>query len=121
MKVSKIGKVRYSEAFKTHVVRDIEDNGLGVYQARLKYGIGGGGTVRAWTLQYGNGQHGKVIRVEHPDERKELNRLKKELQKAKEALADAHIDLLLERAFLDKACKRLGEDVAGFKKKAGGK
>lgn len=113
--------IRYSEAFKRQVVREIEDAGLLVHHASIKYGIRGKSTVRKWTVKYGNGTHGKVIRVETPDEINELARLKKEVKKLKEALADAHMDAKLSDAFLDIACKRLGEPVDAFKKKADGK
>jgi hypothetical protein len=58
--------------------------------------------------------------VETPKEINELVRLKAELRRAKEALADAHIDLALERAFTELACERAAVEVEGFKKKAAG-
>ena len=70
--------------------------------------------------QYGNGSRGKIIRVERPQEINELARLKAELRRAKEALADAHIDLALERAYTKLACDRAGVDPEEFKKKAAG-
>jgi len=38
------------------------------------------------------------------------------LQLAKEALADAHMELALEKAFLTVACQQLDQTVEGFKK-----
>jgi len=77
--------------------------------------------VQAWVRKYGNGSRGKRIRVERPEEINELARLRAELRRVKEALADAHVDLALERAFTEVACKRIGIDPEEFKKKAVGK
>jgi transposase-like protein len=109
--------IRYSEAFKMAIVREVEEQDLPFEQVRRKYGIGGSWTVQKWVRQYGNGNRGKIIRVERPKDINELVRLRAELRRVKEALADAHIDLALERAFTQLACERAGVDVAEFKKK----
>lgn len=113
--------IRYSLAFKLAVVRELEEQDLPFEQVRRKYGIRGSWTVQKWVHRYGNGDRGKIIRVEKPKEINELARVKAELRRAKEALADAHIDLALERAFTELACERAGVDVEEFKKKAAGK
>ena len=113
--------IRYSEAFKMAVVRELEEQDLPFEHVRRKYGILGCSTVQAWVRKYGNGSRGKRIRVEKPEEINELVRLRAELRKVKEALADAHVDLALERAFTEVAFKRMGMDPVEFKKKAAGK
>ncbi len=40
--------LRYSEAFKLHVVREIESGKYGIPEASSVYGIKGSSTVRAW-------------------------------------------------------------------------
>jgi transposase-like protein len=113
--------IRYSEAFKMGVVRELEREGLTFAQARRKYGILGGGTVQYWVVKYGNGTRGKVIRVQKLEEIDELKRLKSRVRLLEKALADSNVDLVLERAYLQLACERAGiADVAGFKKKAAG-
>jgi transposase-like protein len=103
--------IRYSEAFKMEVVRELEQELAPADQVRRKYGIGSGGTIQEWLAKYGNGTRGKVIRVETP---KEIDQLKK-------ALADANIELALEKAYTRLACERAGiPDVAEFKKKTPG-
>jgi transposase-like protein len=102
------------------LVRELEEQDLPFEHVRRKYGILGTDTVQKWVRQYGNGSRGKRIRVERPKEINELARLKAELRRAKEALADAHIDLALERAYTELACKRAGVEVEAFKKKAAG-
>lgn len=103
------------------VVREVEEQDLPFEHVRRKYGIKGAWTVQKWVRRYGNGSRGKIIRVEKPNEINEWVRLKAELRRAKEALADAHIELALERAFTELACERAGVDVEEFKKKATGK
>ena len=66
-------EIRYSEAFKMEVVRELEMGGIAFEDISMKYGIKGKGTVSRWVRQYGNGTRGKVIRVERPGEINDLN------------------------------------------------
>ncbi len=113
--------IRYSEAFKMAVVRELESEDLPFEEMRRKYGIGGTVTVQKWVRKYGNGIRGKIIRVEKPEEINELQRLRRRVRQLESALADANIDAALERAFTELACERAGVDVVEFKKKAAGK
>ena len=75
-----------------------------------------------WVRQFGSGKYGKVIRVERPDEMREMARLRQQLRQVKEALADTHMELALEQAFLAVACEELNQSPEDFKKKhAGGR
>ena len=113
--------IRYSEAFKMEVVRELESNDLPFATVQRKYGIGGSWTVQKWVRKYGNGSRGKVIRVQKPEEIDELKQLKTRVRQLETALADANIDAALERAYTRIACQRAGiTDVAEFKKKAAG-
>lgn len=112
--------IRYSEAFKVQVVRELERDLAPVEQVRCKYGIGEG-TIQGWMAKYGNGTRGKVIRVETPKEIDELKRLKERVKRLESLLADANLDLALERQYTRLACERAGiADVAEFKKKVDG-
>ena len=103
------------------VVRELEREDLSFAHLQRKYGIKGCDTVQRWAQQYGNGTRGKVIRVEKPDERHEWKRLKERMRRLETALADANVDLALERAYTRLACQRAGiKDVDEFKKKAAG-
>jgi len=113
--------IRYSEAFKMAVVREVEGEDLPFEQVRRKYAIGSSVTVAAWVRKYGNGSRGKRIRVETPEEINELARLKERVRRLESALADANIDLALERAYTELACERAGVKVEEFKKKAAGR
>ena len=113
--------IRYSEAFKLEVVRELESSGLPFGEVRRKYGIKGAGTVQYWVRKYGNGTRGKVLRVEKPEEVDQLKAAKARVRLLELALADANVELLLARAYVSLACERAGiTDVEGFKKKAAG-
>ena len=103
------------------VVREVESQDVTCAAVQRKYGIQGGVTVQRWVRRYGNGSRGKVIRVERPQEIDERQRLKQRVQRLERALADAHVELVLERAYTQLACERAGiTDVAEFKKQAAG-
>ena len=100
------------------LVREVEEQDLPFEHVRRKYGIRGSDTVQKWVHRYGNGTRGKRIRVERPEEIDELKRLRERVRRLESALADANIDLVLERAYTKIACERAGiKDVEGFKKK----
>src|ERR1044071_2158652 len=112
--------IRYSQAFKLEVVRELERDLVPVDQVRRKYGIGVG-SIQSWIAKYGNGSRGRIIRVETPKEINELKRLKERVKRLERVLADTNLDLALERQYTRLACERAGiQDVAEFKKKAAG-
>lgn len=103
-------------------VRELESQDLSFAEIQRKYGIKGCDTVQRWARQYGNGSRGKVVRVEKPDERSEWKRLRERMRRLETALADANVELALERAYTRLACERAGiQDVEEFKKKAPGR
>ncbi len=108
--------IRYSRAFKLQLVREVDSGEQCAHQVALKYDVGPQ-TVLRWVRQYGSGKYGKVIRVERADEVRETLGLRQQLRQAKEALADAHLELALEKAYLAEACEQLNQSVEGFKKK----
>jgi transposase-like protein len=114
--------IRYSKSFKLQLVREVESGKTCAWSVERKYNIKGKGTVMRWVRQYGSGRYGKLIRVERADEVNEAARLRSELRRAKEALADAHMELALEKAYLEVACEEMNQSLEGFKKKhAGGR
>ena len=116
--------VRYSEAFKLQVVRELVSGRFASPgEAKRTYGVRGQGTVERWLRRYGK-QHliGKVVVVMKADEQAEVQALRKQVRELKVALADAHLDLKLDAAYLKIACRAAGiEDVEDFKKKHAGK
>jgi transposase-like protein len=113
--------IRYSHGFKMQAVRDVESGQECAWAVTRKYDIKGRGTVMRWVRQFGSGRYGKLIRVGKGDEVNEAARLRLQLRQAKEALADAHMELALEKAFLAVACEHMNQTVEGFKKKQAGR
>jgi transposase-like protein len=112
--------IRYSNSFKQHVIRELEDGRFdSVYQLREHYGIKGATTIPSWLRKYGkNHLCRKVVRVEMPNEQDEIRRLKKEIKQLKQALGQTQAENVLNQAFLEMACDELGQQVDEFKKKA---
>ena len=111
--------VRYSEAFKKEIVRELE---VGEFkdpaQASRHYGIRGQDTVRRWARQYGrDGILKPLIRGQKKDEVEEVKRRQERIGQMERALADSQIKNLIEETYLEIACGRLNEPVEEFKKK----
>ena len=114
--------IRYSKGFKMQCVREVEAGKSCAHAVQRKYKIKGAGTVMRWVRQLGSGRYGKIIRVEKAHEVDEAGQLRRELRRVKEALADTHMELVLEQALLAVACEELGQSLEDFKKKhAGGR
>lgn len=116
--------IRYSEAFKLQVLRELEEGKFATRSAAYRaYGLRGAGSIERWAMKYGkNHLVGKVVRVETPQEVSEVKELRKRVRELEKALADAHLDSRLDAAYLRIACRAAGiEDVDGFKKKNAGK
>ena len=117
-------RMSYSEAFKLQVVREFEHGRFeSPTAAGRAYGVTGKGAVSNWVRQFGKDHLlGKLVRVMKADEETEVKALRKRVRELERALADAHIDLKLESAYLELACEEAGvEDIADFKKKHAGK
>ena len=113
--------IRYSKAFKLQLVREVESGKSCAWAVQRKYKVKGTATVMRWVRQFGSGRYGKVIRVEKADEVNEAVQLRSELRRVKEALADAHMELALEKAFLVEACAQMNQSLEAFKKKHRGR
>jgi transposase-like protein len=114
--------IRYSKAFKMQCVREVESGKFCAYEVQRKYRIKGTTTVMRWVRKLGSGRCGKIIRVEKAHEVNEARQLRGDLRRVKEALADTHMELALEQAFLAVACEEMEQSVESFKKKhAGGR
>lgn len=116
--------IRYSEAFRLQVLRELEAGKFASRAAAARaYGISGVGTIGYWVRKYGK-LHllGKVIHVETAKEISEVQELRKRVRQLEKALVDAEIDRRLEAAYVQIACRAAGiKDVDDFKKKHAGK
>ena len=110
---------RYSISFKQKVVKEIEQEGLGLMEAKRRYGIGGAETINLWLRKFGK-QHllNRVIRVETKGEKDRVLELEKEVKKLKLALADSYLARDCAEEVIKQAGKLYGEDL---KKKFGEK
>ncbi len=114
--------VRYSEAFKLQVVSELESGRFGSpHEASQAYGITGRETVKRWLQSFGKEfLSTRVIRVEKQGEPSEISRLKARVRKLESSLANAHMDLALDRAYFEMLCEQTSIDPSEFKKKHDG-
>lgn len=115
--------LRYSEAFKRQVVEELETGVVSsVQEAQRRYGIRGGATIAGWIRRYGkNHLLPKVVRVETPDEKREIERLRRQVRELEHALAQTRMKELIAEAQLEIVCQEMGLDVEAQKKKADAK
>jgi transposase-like protein len=111
--------LRYSEAFKRRVVEELaRGKHSSIEKARRAYGIRGSMTVWGWIRKYGSEDMlPKRVRIETLKEQNELKVARKRIRELEAAVADAHIDHCLEKAYFHVACERMGVDPEDFKKK----
>ena len=104
--------IRYSDCFKLQVVEDIEKNGMGLNECRLKYGISGMDTIQKWLKKYGKSHLlNKVLRVETKEEKDELKRLKEELKALKQAYAELSLSHKCSETVIEVADEMFGTDL----------
>ena len=113
-------KKRYSEAFKLKVLEEIRDGKWKTAtEASLAYGLGPT-TVYPWMRKLGfEHLNGRIIYVKTTSEVDEIKRLKAEVRKLKERLADEVLDHKIDEVALRIACRNLGTTPDELKKKNG--
>ena len=103
---------RYPNAFKLHVVRQVERGHLSIAQARRRYHIGGSSTIPRWLKAFGTNQHTcTIMRIQTPDEVDQLKDLQRHNQELESALAQAHLKILALESTLTVAEKHYGVDL----------
>ena len=114
---------QYSMAFKRQVVEELESGRFrSVNEAKEHYGIAGCGTINRWVRRLGRNQLClKVVRVEKPNERDLVRKLKKQVKDLEQLLGRKEAEKALNDTFLEIACEELGVDVEEFKKKGSGR
>jgi transposase-like protein len=101
------------------LVREAEEEGKCPWHVSQKYRVSPTSMMN-WVREMGTGKHGKVIRVEKAGE-DELGRMRRELRTVKEALADAHVALAVEKAYVELACEQMGQRPEDWRKKQDGR
>ena len=110
--------IRYSQAFKHQVIKEIEDGLVTITEAKSKYGIKGAETIQLWMRRMGKfGSLPKMIRVEKPDEKAKIKDLEKQIRQLKESLADTQVRYLMEESQFEIVCEQQGLDPEEVKKK----
>lgn len=104
--------IQYSISFKQKVVKEIEDEGLTITQARRRYGIKGGETVQNWLRKFGkNHLLNKVVRVEMKGEKDRVKELEAEIKMLKMALADSTMEKHVLETLIDIVNEHYQTDV----------
>jgi transposase-like protein len=104
--------VRYSISFQRKVVKEIEEEGLFMEEAKRRYGIKGSGTVQKWVRKFGkNDLLNKVVRIETMEEKDRIKQLEQEIKKLKLALADSMLEKRCLEVLIDEANKEYKTDL----------
>jgi transposase-like protein len=112
--------IRYSESFKLELVKEYEEGSSTIVDLQRKYDIRGATTIKNWLKKYGRADIvPKIIRVEKPGEQDQLKKLKKENQQLKEAMADLHVENVINKNALIATAEQMGLSVDELKKKLG--
>ena len=110
---------RYSLAFKQNVVSEIESGQFTLSQAYKFYDIPGHATIQKWIKKFGkNHLLNKVVRIEMPEEKDKIQKLKREKQelesqkqKLESALAQSHLKNLTLEALIKSIDEHFKIDV----------
>ena len=112
--------VRFTEAFKLHVVGEIGSGRISQSEASRRYGILGHSTILKWIRKYGklptHGSTRKGLRMEEKEI--ELLRLEKEIKALKQELESARFKNVVLETLVDVAERELGIPI---RKKYGAK
>jgi transposase-like protein len=118
MKVKKSVVIRYSEAFKHQVIKEVEEGHCSCEQARKKYGIKGINTIQYWIKRMGKLEAlPKIIRVEKPDEKSRIKELERQVRQLKNSLAETQVRYLMAESQFEIVCEQQGLDPEEVKKK----
>jgi transposase-like protein len=117
METKKWRVIRYSEAFKHQVIKEIEDGSKSLEEARRAYGIGVG-SIQNWMKRMGKfALLPRLIRVETPDEKNRIKDLERQIKELKNALADTQVQCLIAESRFEVVCEQQGWDPEEIKKK----
>jgi transposase-like protein len=118
MKTKRSIVIRYSEAFKHQVVKEVAEGHLSCFQAQKKYGIKSSGTISYWMKRMGKlDSLPKVIRVEKPDEKARVKDLERQIRELKNALAETQVRCVIAESRFEVVCEDQGLDPEEVKKK----
>ena len=109
--------IRYSEAFKQEVVRELETGVRSLSESRRAYGLGSC-TIQNWIKRMGKFDLlPRAIRVETPQEKDRIKELERQIKDLKNALAETQVKYIIAESQLEIVCEQQGLDVDQVKKK----
>lgn len=118
MRTKKSISIRYSEAFKNQVIKEVEEGHCSCQEARKKYGIKGVATVQYWMKRMGKLDFlPTVIRVEKPDEKSRMKELERQIRELKNALAETQVRCVIAESQFEIVCEDQGLNPEEVKKK----
>jgi transposase len=104
--------IRYGLSFRQKVVREVEEEGLTIKAAQLRYGIKGAHTIQGWIRKFG--KHyllGTIIRIESMEEKDQIKKMQEEIRKLKIALADSLMAQRCLETVIDEASREYQRDL----------
>ena len=114
--------IRYSEAFKQQVVREVEEGTRTFDEVRRAYGIKGTATIQYWMKRMGKFESlPRIIRVEKPDEKDKIKELERQIKELKNSLAETQVRFLISESRFEVVCEQQGLDAEEVKKKLSAK
>ena len=122
MNTQKRSAIRYSEAFKHQVVKEVEEGNRTFDEVRRAYGIKGGNTIQYWMKRMGKFESlPRIMRVEKPEEKDRIKELERQIKELKNALADTQVRYLIAESQLEVVCEQQGLNTEEVKKKLSAK
>jgi transposase len=113
--------VRFTEAFKRHMVREVESGRISQSEASRRYGILGHSTILKWCRKYGKLPSHRGMRkgsMKMDEKEIELLRLENEIKELKQELEHARFKNVVLETLVDVAERELGIPI---RKKYGAK
>ena len=110
--------IRYSEAFKHQVVKEVEEGTRSINEVRKIYGINGLCTIQNWMKRMGKFESlPRFIRVEKPNEKDQIKELQRQIKELKNSLAETQVRFLIAESQFEVVCEEQGLDPQVVKKK----
>lgn len=102
---------RYSDAFKSKIVSEIEKGRLTVNQAMHLYEIKGSTTIYLWLRKYGkNDLVKKVVRIEMKDEKSALKQKEARIRELESALSSLALHNICLQSYVDVVNENISEE-----------
>ena len=103
--------IRYSQAFKLKVVKEIESGKYTIGDARRIYDINGAETIQNWIRKLGKSHLIKdIIRVQMKDEKDKLKELQNRIKVLERALNQAQVDNICWQSLVEVIDEKYGID-----------